>query len=331
MKPGEPGTELLARYAESIFWLARYVERAENLARILDVQESFSRDTPGAKNWFSIVQLYADEGRYFEHHSEASAAGVIDFYVMNLENPSSIISTIRMARENARTLRPLISTEMWTHLNVFYNQLRGTASSRMALSELSRLCAVIKENCQTHTGITEGTFFRDQGWLFYELGRAIERADQTTRVVDIKYHLLLPQRDEVGRILDINQWHTLLRSLAGYHAYRRHYPSGMSAKSVVEFLLLNPEFPRSLALCADRIIQTLASLRSRFDLHGGARAIESAESFIDKLQNARETNILAMGLNEFLDGVQIDLVHISANIAAGFFGHDAEQGSGSRP
>ena len=211
MKRGDTAI-LLARYAETIFWLARYVERVENLARILDVQETFSRDMPGTPSWISVVQLYADEERFFERYNDASAANVIDFYVMDVSNLSSILSTVHMARENARTLRPLISTEMWTHLNIFYNQLRATSTTRVVPSELSRLCAVIKENCQTHTGITEGTFFRDQGWLFYELGRAIERADQTTRVVDIKYHMLLPRREDIGTITDINQWHGLLRS-----------------------------------------------------------------------------------------------------------------------
>jgi uncharacterized alpha-E superfamily protein len=324
MSRSEPGAVLLARYAETIFWLARYVERAENLARILDVQETFSRDLPPPQTWLSVVQLYADEDRFFENHNDASAANVIDFYLMDSDNPSSILSTIRMARENARTLRPLISTEMWTHLNVFYNQLRALGSTRVPPSELSRLCAMIKENCQTHTGITEGTFFRDQGWLFYELGRAIERADQTTRVVDIKYHLLLPRRDDIGTIADINQWHSLLRSLAGYHAYRRLYPSGMSIDSVITFLLFNPQFPRSLTTCADRIISTLGALRTSYGLHGGTEAIESAEHFTDRLYMEDVQGIIAKGLHEFLDSVQIDLIRITTDIATGYFGYARE-------
>ena len=184
---------LLARYADCIFWLARYIERAENLARILDVNETFSRDSRGGQNWRSIVQLNSDEERFFASHDTASAHNVVNFYVIDGDNPTSIVSAIRCARENARTLRPLISTEMWVQLNVFYNRLAALSAADLAPGNLAALFAMIKEACQTHTGITEGTFFRDQGWYFYQIGRYIERADQTTRLLDIKYHLLLPE------------------------------------------------------------------------------------------------------------------------------------------
>jgi uncharacterized alpha-E superfamily protein len=123
---------LLARYADCIFWLARYVERAENLARILDVNETFSRDGRGGQNWRSIVQLNSDEERFFASHEAAAAHNVVNFYVIDGDNPTSIVSTIRYARENARTLRPLISTEMWVQLNVFYNRLAELSTEDLA-------------------------------------------------------------------------------------------------------------------------------------------------------------------------------------------------------
>jgi len=162
---------LLARFADCIFWLARYVERAENLARILDVNETFSRDTRGGQNWRSIVQLNSDEKRFFATHPAATAQSVVKFYVIDSANPTSIVSAIRYARENARTLRPLISTEMWVQLNVFYNRLVALGEDDLLPGRLAALFGSIKEACQTHTGITEGTFFRDQGWCFYQLGR----------------------------------------------------------------------------------------------------------------------------------------------------------------
>jgi len=145
---------LLARYADCIFWLARYVERAENLARILDVNETFSRDIRGGQNWRSIVQLNSDEERFFATHDTASVQSVVTFYVIDGDNPTSILSAIRFARENARTLRPLISTEMWVQLNVFYNSLIGLSGADLAPGRLAALFATIKEACQTHTGIT---------------------------------------------------------------------------------------------------------------------------------------------------------------------------------
>ena len=235
---------LLARYADSIFWLARYVERAENLARILDVNETFSRDSRGGQNWLSILQLNADEKRFFAAHSAATAHSVVSFYVVDAANPTSIVSTIRYARENARTLRPLISTEMWVQLNVFYNHLAALGEAELVPGRLAALFGSIKEACQTHTGITDGTFFRDQGWYFYQLGRYIERADQTTRLLDIKYHLLLPDLSDVGSPIDVSQWNALLRSAAGYHAYRRLHAARMTPARVAGFLLLNQAFPR---------------------------------------------------------------------------------------
>src|SRR5262249_6491118 len=219
--PGSLPDVLLARYADCIFRLARYVERAENLARILDVHETFSRDGRGGQNWRSIVQLNSDEERFFATHDAASVNTVVNFYVIDAGNPTSIVSTIRFARENARTLRPLISTEMWVQLNVFYNRLVDLRPADLSPGNLASLLATIKEACQTHAGITEGTFFRDQGWYFYQIGRYMERADQTTRLLDIKYHLLLPSISDVGSPVDVSQWNALLRSAAGYHAYRR--------------------------------------------------------------------------------------------------------------
>ena len=132
---------LLSRYADCIFWLARYVERAENLARILDVNETFSRDSHGGQNWFSIVQLNADEERFFATHAAVTAASVLEFYVVDRDNPNSIVSAISNARENARTLRPLISTEMWVQLNVFYNRLAALSEDDLVPGSLAALSA----------------------------------------------------------------------------------------------------------------------------------------------------------------------------------------------
>ena len=153
---------LLARYAECIFWLARFIERAENLARILDVNETFSRGRSAAQSWLSIVQLNADEERFYKKHRTPSAERVLAFYLTDADNPTSILSAVTNARENARTLRPLVSTEMWVQLNTFYHRMGAIGPGDMLPGSLSRLLTGIKEACQTFTGITEGTFYRDQ-------------------------------------------------------------------------------------------------------------------------------------------------------------------------
>lgn len=314
-------SSLLSRYAEAIFWLARYVERAEDVARILDVNETFSRDSRGGQNWRSILQLYADDARFHRTHAQATAAAVIRFYTLDGENPTSIVSDLRAARENARTLRPLISTEMWTQLNVLYNRVRATPEADLSEPRLARFCAFVKEGCQTHTGITEGTFYRDEGWYFYRLGRALERADQTTRLLDAKYHLLLPSLDEVGSPLDVSQWNALLRSAAGYHAFRRLHPSGMTPRNVVRFLLFHRPFPRSVSAGVHAAGAALTELRADYDIAGGAGAAARLSELLAELAALSADEVIRTGLHEFLDDVQRRLNAVAAELAADFFGH----------
>ena len=311
---------LLSRYAESLFWLARYIERAENLARILDVNETFSRDSHGGQNWLSILQLHSDEENFAARHSRISAKAVLRFYVTDDKNPTSLVSAIRSARENARTVRPLISTEMWAQLNMFHNHLATLDATALAPGRLSRLFGEIKEGCQTHTGITEGTFYRDQGWYFYQLGRYIERADQTTRMLDIKYHVLLPKPSDVGSPVDVSQWNALLRSAAGYHAYRRvHSAGGINPTRVAGFLLLNPRFPRSVFLCIREADVLLTELKSRFLLRGGNDAAEELDRLRAVLGTLEIEEILRQGLHEFLDLIQRQLMAVTNALSIAFF------------
>jgi len=315
---------LLARYADCIFWLARYVERAEDLARILDVNETFSRDSRGGQNWRPILQLNSDEKRFFATHPAATAQSVVRFYVIDGANPTSIVSAIRYARENARTLRPLISTEMWVQLNVFYNRLLGLGEADLMPGRLAALFGTIKEACQTHTGITEGTFFRDQGWYFYQLGRYIERADQTTRLLDIKYHLLLPSVSDVGSPTDVSQWHALLRSAAGYHAYRRLHAASTTPARVAGFLLLNQAFPRSVHHCVREVGRLLGELKSRYVLRHGNDAAEELDRLRAVLGTLDISTILSEGLHEFLDLLQQQLIAITRELSTAFFGYAPE-------
>ncbi|MBV8578632.1 MAG: alpha-E domain-containing protein [Acetobacteraceae bacterium] len=310
---------LLARYAESLFWLARYIERAENLARILDVNETFARDRAGARDWLPILQLNADQERFFSGHKVASAESVLRFYVTDAENPTSIASAVRFARENARTLRPLISTEMWVQLNRFHNRMAMLDESELAPGNRTHVFAEIKEACQTHTGITDGTFYRDQGWYFYHIGRYIERADQTTRLLDIKYHLLLPRASDVGSPVDISQWNALLRSVSGYHAYLRMQSGQITPARVAGFLVFNRRFPRSVFLCIRNVETLLTELKSRYSLRGGVSAAERIDETRAALSSITIKSVIRQGLHEFLDAIQRQLIAITADLSADFF------------
>ncbi|MDE2007677.1 MAG: alpha-E domain-containing protein, partial [Rhodospirillales bacterium] len=227
---------------------------------------------------------------------------------------------VRAARENARTLRPLISTEMWVQLNVFHNRLTTVTAADLTPGRLSPLLAQVKEGCQTHTGITEGTFFRDEGWYFYQLGRYLERADQTTRLLDVKYHVLLPEQQDPGSAVDVSQWNALLRSAAGYHAYRRLHAGELTPSRVAGFLLLNRRFPRSVYLCVREAELLLAELSARYGLRGGAGAAEALDALRGLLAGMTIDQVLIGGLHEFLDRAQRELIATGAALATGFFG-----------
>jgi len=313
---------LLARYAKCIFWLARYVERTENLARLLDVNETFSRDAAGGHDWQQILAINADTERFLKSNETITAESVVRFYILDRENPTSILSSLQSARENARTLRALVSTEMWSQLNMFYNEMLDLKGADLALPNLSRLCARIKEQCQTHTGITEGTFFRDQGWFFYQIGKTIERADQTTRLVDIKYHRLTPNIEHSHMPVDARQWNGLLRSASAYHAFRRIHPRGMNPIEIVGFILLNPAFPRSALHCVRRTETLLSDLKSRYRLRGGVMAQETLDELRVALESHPIDEVINRGVHNYLDWTQRQLNTVSVEMGYDFFGDE---------
>ncbi len=313
------GPLLLSRHAECLVWLARYMERIENLARILDVTDTFVRHGADQSGWEAVVWINSDDEPFFRKHDAATAETVLDFYLLDRENPNSILSAMLAARENARTLRPLISTEMWTQMNVFSNRVRALKRADAAPSRVSGLCAFLKEACQAHAGITDGTFYRDQGWAFYCIGRYLERADQTSRLVDIKYNTLLPKPGDVGGPLDVSQWHALLRAASGYHAFRRLYPSEMTPALVAGFLLMNHAFPRSVVLCVKQLEIYLSQLGSGYTLRGTYPALERLEELRAALLDQPIEAVLERGLHEFLDWVQMQLRGVHDAVAQAFW------------
>lgn len=310
---------LLARFAENSFWIARYMERAENLSRILEVNETFARDARGDNDWLPILRLHCDEERFFERYRKVDPARVVRFYTIDLDNANSIAFSVRAARENARSIRHLISLESWFQLNVMWNQVRALGPRDVSLSRLSGLCSQIRDGCGLHTGIATRTLYRDQVWLFYVLGMHIERCDQTTRLVDIKYHALLPHWKDIGSPIDIAQWNAVLRSASAYHGYRRVYPREMTPRSVAGFILLDPYFPRSIRRCVAEIEKTLAELLERPEL-AHLRFTSRALQALKVLVARSASDVVGMGLHEYLDDVQRHLLELGHEISATFFG-----------
>ena len=309
-------SSLLARFAENIFWIGRYVERAENMARVLHINETYARDNPKGPDWEKVLEIYGDAERFAERHEKADAASVLQFYILDRGNPTSLVESVRAARENARSVRHLISTEMWTHLNILFGKLKALKARDIRLPNLSRLATDLIIDCQTFEGITDGTFARGEAWCFYEIGKYLERGDQITRVLDVGF----------GRLGDVApgavasvQWNVLLRSVSGYYAFRNRYPSGSQPDDIATFLLYDTEFPRSVALCVQRMTTRLRDLQLRHvaahspDLEKARRALEFS------LETGPGSGLNPHKLHIFLDQIQLSLGSVSDAVRKGYF------------
>jgi uncharacterized alpha-E superfamily protein len=294
-----PNRHLIARHAGSALWLARYMERIENLARLLDVTKTFARDAEDGRNWLSLLHINGDEAEFFAKHAVPEAASVTHFYLLDGDNPASVQSAIRYARENARTLRALISTEMWLQINVFHGRIRALTDADITIEQFSTVCAMLKEGVQAHTGITEGTFYRDQCWHFYMLGRHLERADQITRLIDTKFNALFPTVSTEA-VIDAGEWN--------------EYPHGYVPTEVVGFLLLHGAFPRSAGLNLAQTDWHLTQLRSRYHLRGCFPALARLDHLRTMLASQTADDILGRGLSPFLDWVQREIAALSEDI-----------------
>jgi uncharacterized alpha-E superfamily protein len=310
---------LIARHAGSAIWLARYMERIENLARLLDVTKTFAREAEGGRNWLSLLRINGDEEAFFAKHAAPEAISVARFYLLDAESRTSGQASIGYARENVRTLRALISTEMWLQINVFHGRIRALNGADVAPAQLSGVCAMLKEGVQAHTGITEGTFYRDQCWHFYMLGRHLERTDQITRLIDTKFNALLPAATNDAAI-DAGEWNELLRAAAGYHAYRREHLHGYVPREVAGFLLLNGAFPRSAGLSLAQLDWHLTQLRSRYHLRGCAPALGRLDHLRTMLASQTVDDILDRGLSPFLDWMQREMAALHGDIMTNLCG-----------
>lgn len=320
-------TTLLSRHAESVFWLARYLERAESMARILEAHSSFQRGRAANDSWAWIIALYSDQENFAKKYDEATAANVIAYYVTRLENPSSIQASVRAARENARALRPLISTDMWTQINDFYTRLLSLGEGDFSESRLSRSCDTIKRGCYAEIGVAESTLYRDESWPFFRLGQFIERADQTSRLLDVQFAQRATGMTDITPEQHAGLWNALLRSASAYHSYRRAQSSGFDPADVARFLIFDTRLPRSIAFCAGEIQRMVSQLRGEFRLRNAQRAFDRVERFQADLRKIPNNADLLIGLHSFNDWVQRELMELTTELGKAFFGHQLEQGA----
>ena len=308
---------LLSRNAESLFWLARYLERGASLARVIEMQSSFGAPDPQT-GWTWLLALHTDEERFKERY-ELSSANIVAFYLNDNANVGSIRSSIHWARENARALRPFIPLEMWVQLNAFHTVVEALTADDLLPSQLPRTCALIRAGCLAQIGTAAGTLFRDEGYQFFRLGLLVERADQTSRLLDVKFAQGMTTVRSADPADDFVFWSTILRTAGAYQAFNRLEADIASPERVARFLILNPSHPRAIGFCVREIGDALQVLRSSFRLTKSAKCLESCEVLMDGLQTAAHDPALASRLHEFNDWVQRSLFELTDTISTAFF------------
>ncbi len=259
---------MLSRSANDLFWMSRHMERAENTARMLDVTYRMAllpyrvmeAGEKWAEPWAIPLVITGLATQYYERNTELTADRVLDFMVFDDSNPSSIYSSLKLARENARGQRGATTSEMWESLNATWLEMRQQDFATINARGISNFFDWVKNCSHLFRGVTFGTMLRDEAYSFIRLGTFLERADNTARILDVKYHTLLPSIEDVGGAVDYYQWGSLLRSVGTFESYRKIYRDVITPLRVGELLILREDVPRSLHACMNDIYEILQKL-----------------------------------------------------------------------
>lgn len=293
---------MLSRTADHIYWTARYVERAEFFARILEATlrlSSLPSSYGGAgTEWDSAVLTSGCAAPFYKAHPYADEENVRHYLAFSHDNPSSIRNCLAVARTNARAVRTALTSEMWDALNSAWLELRQFENKRMGREEFARFLEWVKSVSLAFDGSAYRTMLRNDAYWFSRLGVAIERADNTARILDVKYHVLLPETEQVGGSLDYFQWTTILREVSAHTAYHWVYRQSVQPWLVADLLILNRQMPRSLASSYETIVRHLDLIADHYGRLGASQRL--ARTMLDQLTNANIEGIFQSGLHEFI-------------------------------
>lgn len=318
---------LLSRVADSVYWMARYMERAENVARFIGVNLNLQIDLPldPAQQWQPLIDTSGDTKTFAARYPEANQDSVIQFLTYDAENPNSIFCSLRAARENARSVRETISSEMWAQINSMYLKMQ----SERTLPEPERLPEVFREirlGCHLFQGVMDATMTHNEAWHFARLGRKLERADKTSRILDVKYFILLPSARDVGTPYDDIHWAAVLKSVSAFEMYRKKY-GRLTPRDIVDFLVMDRDFPRSIHYCIRSADQSIHAITGT---PAGAFAWPSerlAGLLRAELDFTSVDQIIRDGLHGYLDVLQGKMNAIDAGLSQDFFAWQPEQAS----
>jgi len=305
---------MLSRVANSLYWMSRYLERAENTARLVDVNLQLLLDYPAldqgalAGYWMPIVQSAGDEELFARLYKRTSAETVTEFLVFQTENGNSILSSVNQARENARMVRDQITVEFWEELNRLYLFLRTPKARKMLRSSPVELFQEIKASSLHLQGLTNATVVRNEGWNFVQAGKFLERADKTSRIIDVR-HASFPERGAPGSTTqaDALAWAAVLRSCSAWDAYKSTHGAEVLPAHVAEFLLLSPDFPRSVRFCVDQVNAALRRISGVSEGRFCNDAEKLSGRLLAELQFGTAAEIFEVGLHTYIDVLQIKL------------------------
>ena len=308
---------MLSRTADNLYWLARYVERAEYLARILDTTlrlTALPLAYVGESNeWESAVATAGCASAFFAAHDEANEETVTEFLAFSTSNPSSIRNCFENARLNARAVRTALTIEMWDSINSAWLELKKWGNGPSSREEFARFLRWVMGSSLNFDGSAYRTMLRNDAYWFSRLGVYMERADNTARILDVKYHLLLPAEEHVGGPLDYFQWTSILRSVSALTAYHWVYRENVKPWLVADLLMLRDEMPRSLANCYENLVQNLERIAKSYGRQGPAQ--RQARTIRARLENSKIEGIFQSGLHEFIDGFIEDNNQLGSAVA----------------
>ena len=311
---------MLSRVADSIYWMSRYIERAENVARFISVNLNLSLDMPGeaGEQWWPLVVTTGDDQTYLEKFNAYARDNVMKFLTMDTDNPNSIVSCLSRARENARSVREILSGEMWKHINKFYLMVKDSGGIESILDDPYEFFSQVSIAGQQFVGVTDATMTHGEAWNFCRLGRTLERADKTSRILDVKYFILLPHPKDVGTPYDDVQWLALLRSASALEMYRQRH-GRISPGHVVQFLILDREFPRAVLHCLTRANESLHAISGTPAGSFSNLPEQRLGQLRAELAYASSDEIISSGLHEFIDHLQTKLNGVGQAIYDTFF------------
>ena len=293
---------MLSRTADNLFWIARYIERAETMARLLAVGARIAL-MPSAghgyrNEWDSLLQASGTAKGFARKYSDPIQRNIESYLFFDRDNPSSVASCIERARENGRIVRTALTSQVWDALNAAFQELRQLEREPRSSLDLSRLTDWTMRHAAMVRGAIDATLLRNDGWDFLGLGFALERADNTARLMDVKYYVLLPKADFVGSGLDTYQWQTLLRAMSAHRAFHWAYGGDITAAKVAHFLILNRQCPRSLLTSTEQAVMHLDRLGRQY--RRTTIVQEKGRSLLGELAELRVEDVFDEGLHEFL-------------------------------